>query len=60
MGHEVYGTIVQLGTSFMHTSEEPNAGKLKLTGALKGWGAPRAYLDLKVGDKVWRVKFPRC
>lgn len=49
MGHEVYGTIVRLGTSFAHTSEIPNPPQ---TSASKGWDAPRAYLDLKVGDKV--------
>ena len=52
MGHEVYGTIVRLGTSFAHTSEKPNSGELRYTGASKGWGAPRAYMDLEVGDQV--------
>jgi D-arabinose 1-dehydrogenase-like Zn-dependent alcohol dehydrogenase len=48
VGHEAYGTIVRLGTSFTHTSEG------KPTGASKAWGAPRAYSDLKPGDKVRR------
>ena len=52
MGHEVYGEIVRLGTSFTHTSESAAPGVPTPTGASKGWGAPRAYLDLKLGDKV--------
>jgi len=52
MGHEVYGTIVRLGTSFTHTSENAGPHQLAPTAASKGWRAPRAYLDLNVGDKV--------
>ena len=55
MGHEVLGTIVRLGTSFAHTSENVNPRQLESTGASKGWGAPRAYLDLNIGDKVRRI-----
>jgi hypothetical protein len=46
VGHEAYGTVVRLGTSFAHTSDG------KPTGASKAWGAPRAYSDLKPDDKV--------
>src|SRR5258706_4490958 len=53
MGHEVLGTIVRLGTSFAHTSEiNANTHQIGSTAASKGWGAPRAYSDLNIGDKV--------
>ena len=55
MGHEVLGTIVRLGTSFAHTSENVTPRQLGSTSASKGWGAPRAYLDLNIGDKVRRI-----
>ena len=55
MGHEVLGTIVRLGTSFAHTTENVNPRQLGSTGTSKGWGAPRAYLDLNIGDKVRRI-----
>jgi hypothetical protein len=55
MGHEVYGSIVRLGTSFAHTSEKTDPTEFGPTRASKGWGAPRAYSDLNIGDKVRRT-----
>ena len=59
MGHEVYGTILRLGTSFTHTSENVNPHQIQLgsTGALKGWAAPRGDLDLNIGDRVRRIQY---
>ena len=57
MGHEVLGTIVRLGTSFAHTSEtNANPHQIGSMAASKGWGAPRAYSDLNIGDKVRSIR----